>query len=122
MTIPAWLLAKLGPHRAAHLATCRCGAPLICGLDADNAGWPAKCDPGPIDEIGEAIALMNGRPTYDLTGDTRRKELEYRYEWNIKRARKYPVLATHKCGAPPLPAAPPPVIEPFAGAGTSPPF
>lgn len=121
MTIPAWLLAKIGPHRAAHLAKCGCGAPLICGLDADNAAILARCDPTPIDEFGEAIALMNGRPTYDLTGDSRRKELEYRYEWSIKRPRKYSVLAAHKCGTPPLSAAIPAAIS-RVEAGADPPF
>lgn len=99
--IPAWLLAKQGGIlRAASLNTCRCGAPLLQGLDADRAALTAIVDIQPIDEIGEAVALVQGRRTYDLVGGYQRKELEYRYEWNIKKKRRYPVLAEHRCGQP----------------------
>lgn len=102
--IPAWLLAKAGGNlRTAGLRACRCGAPVLAGLDADRAALTATCDLAPVDEIGELIALSQGRATYDLVGNTRQKEIEYRYEWNIKARRRYPVLAAHKCGAP-LPA------------------
>lgn len=99
--IPAWLLAKQGGIlRAASLGTCRCGQPVLQGLDADRAALTATCDIAPINEIGELVALAQGRRTYDLVGGYQRKELEYRYEWNIKKKRRYPVLAEHKCGHP----------------------
>jgi hypothetical protein len=108
--IPAWLLAKQGGIlRTAHLSQCpKCRAPILRGLDAERAALLATVDIKPIDEIGEVIALTQGRHTYDLVGSRDRKELEYRYEWNIKSKRRYPVHAAHKCGTPPLPAPPPP--------------
>lgn len=104
--IPAWLLAKSGGNlRAVGVRGCRCGAQVLAGLDADRAALTAIVDLAPICEMGEALALLQGRPTYDLVGDSRKKELEYRYEWNIKARRRYPVMTAHKCGAP-IPAAP----------------
>jgi hypothetical protein len=99
--IPAWLLAKAGGNlRAAGIRLCRCGAPTLVGLDADRAAITAICDLTPIDEIGETLALLQGRATYDLVGGSQKREIEYRYEWNIKIRRRYPVLAAHKCGIP----------------------
>ncbi|GII63561.1 hypothetical protein Skr01_36460 [Sphaerisporangium krabiense] len=105
--IPAWLLAKGGGNlRTAGARQCACGATVLAGLDADRAAMNAVVDLAPVDEMGEVIAIAQGRATYDLVGDSRRKELEYRYEWNIRAKRRYPVLVAHKCGAP-IPAAPP---------------
>lgn len=123
--IPAWLLAKSGGIlRSAHLGHCpKCRAPIIRGLDAEKAALLAICDIQPIDQIGELVALTQGRPTYDLIGNAHRKELEYRYEWNIKSERRYPVHAAHRCGTPPLPAQETPTVE-FAleAASEKPPF
>lgn len=104
--IPAWLLAKGNLGRAASIGLCpRCNIPTLRGLDDERAGLPARADIDPVDEIGEALALIQGRATYDLVGDSRKKELEYRYEWHIRKPRKYPVLAAHKCDSP-LPTVP----------------
>lgn len=104
--IPAWLLASQGGIlRAASIAVCqKCGAPILAGLDADKCALYVRADITPIDEIGEALALMQGRRTFDLVGNWQRKELEYRHSWNIKAPRRYPVLAEHRCHAPLPPA------------------
>ncbi|MFC3980191.1 hypothetical protein [Streptosporangium jomthongense] len=105
--IPAWLLARSGGQlRTAGITQCpRCFAPVLRGLDAEKCALPVRADIGPIDEMGEAIALLQGRATYDLVGNAQKKELEHRYEWHIRNPRRYPVLAAHKCGSP-LPAIP----------------
>lgn len=105
--IPAWLLASQGGIlRAASISVCqKCGAPILAGLDSDRCAIHAKVDITPVDELGETVALMQGRYTYDLIGNWQRKELEYRYSWNINAPRRYPVLVEHRCGEPiPFPA------------------
>jgi len=98
--IPAWLGRRIGDnHRAASLRLCpSCKAPTLVGLDADTTAFTARADVLPIDELGETIALLSGRPTYDLVTNGGRKELARREEWNIGGDRRYPVLAAHKCG------------------------
>jgi hypothetical protein len=100
--IPAWLARRHGDiYRAATLRICpRCGTPTLAGLDADIAAFTARVDILPVNQLGETIALLSGRPTYDLISIGGRKELHRREEWNIKAARKYPVLAAHSCGVP----------------------
>lgn len=98
--IPAWLARRQGDnHRAAALRLCpTCQAPTLVGLDADITAFTARADLLPIDELGETIALLSGRPTFDLMTNGGRKELARREEWNISGTRRYPVLAAHKCG------------------------
>ena len=98
--VPAWLARRQGEvYRAAALRLCPgCQAPTLVGLDADITAFTARADVLPIDELGETIALLSGRPTYDLVTNGGRKELHRREEWNIGGIRRYPVLAAHKCG------------------------
>lgn len=105
--IPAWLLARSGGQlRTAGITQCpRCSAPVLRGLDAEKCALPVRVDVSSVDEMGEAIALLQGRATYDLVGGAQKKELEHRYEWHIRNPRRYPVLAAHQCGSP-LPAIP----------------
>lgn len=108
--IPRWLQRKRADEgqRAATLRLCpRCKAPVITGLDADRAAINATCDPTPITPLGEAYALVQGRSTYCFADDNGRKILWHRYHWNIKAARRWPVLATHKCHSPMTPFAAP---------------
>ncbi|GAA4059731.1 hypothetical protein [Actinomadura miaoliensis] len=101
--IPAWLQRSRNgdTSRGASLRLCqKCHAPILVGLDADRAAITAYCDPTPLTELGEAFALVTGRKTYDLCNGPRRKELHPREAAHIKKPRIYPVLATHKCGAP----------------------
>jgi hypothetical protein len=111
--------------RAATLRLCtRCRAPIITGLDADRAAITAYCDPTPLTQFGEAVALLQGRFTYDLTSCNGRKELWHRYSWNIGKFTD-PVLAAHRCGQP-MNAFTAPLPEPLhagkAAADDVPPF
>lgn len=98
--IPAWLQRLRGDAtRAAQLRVCtRCDAAVITGLDADMCAIHVRVDPTPIDQIGEAKALLSGRATYDLVGGNRRKELYPREAHHISKPREYPVLPQHRCG------------------------
>jgi hypothetical protein len=100
--IPTWLAATVGDiWRSARLRQCpRCGAPVLAGLDAPVAGLPVRADPTPLTALGEAAALLAGRPTFDLTDIGGRKEITHRDVEQISGTRKYVVLAAHRCGQP----------------------
>lgn len=100
MTAPAWLRRHHGETtRAAQFRVCsQCQAPIITGLDADVAALAVRVDPTPLDEVGEAKALLSHRSTYDLVGGNRRKELHPRNQDHVAKPRKYPVLPQHRCG------------------------
>jgi hypothetical protein len=103
MTIPAWLRDHIRANkRTATLTQCRqCAAPILTGLDNDIAALTAKTDPTPITPLGETIALLQGRNTYNLTTNSNgRKELDHRDQWQISAPRKHPVLPEHRCGQP----------------------
>ena len=98
--IPSWLEATIGDiWRSARLRRCtRCGAPILAGLDAPRSALPVKADPTPLTPLGETVALLNRRSTYDLCDAGGRKELNYRDPFTIEGPRRYPVLAAHACG------------------------
>jgi hypothetical protein len=115
--IPTWLQRQLetagrwnsdGIGRSLTAGCCRsCKQPVVRGLDADVAGIPATCDPEPIDQAGELLALVAGRATYTVRHIGGRWQIGYRDHWRIKAGRPAAVLAEHRCGSPPLPAGPP---------------
>lgn len=98
--IPAWLAHAQGDtYRTARLRTCpRCHAPVLAGLDADICAFSVRADLTPIDETGEALALLTRRRTFDLVSDRHAKKLYAREEHNIRMSRRYPVLPEHRCG------------------------
>ena len=98
--IPTWLANTLGDtHRSARLRRCtRCGAPILAGLDAPRAALPVRADPTPLTAVGETVALLNRRATFDLIDAGGRKELNWRDSMAISGTRRYPVLAEHACG------------------------
>jgi hypothetical protein len=98
----AWLQARRAEWaRAANLKPCpACRATVLAGLDADNAACPVRCDPTPLTEMGEAVALLQGRATYDLLPTKTGRELHQRTPHFINKARRYQVFATHKCNSP----------------------
>ena len=53
--------AKLIPHRP-------CGLVVLAGLDSDRAALDVWCDLGELTLHGEAMALLEGRRTYELHG------------------------------------------------------
>lgn len=105
--IPAWLKRARGDAtRAATIHACgKCNAPILVGLDADICALLVRVDPTPLDEIGEAMALLDNRATYDFAKGQGRKELWPRDLYQIRAPRRHPVFPEHKCGQP-LPAAP----------------
>lgn len=90
-----------------------CKASVLVGLNDDLAAFQVVVDPTPLTPIGEALALLAGRPTLHLhTDHTHRRYLARRDRWHIKGQpagsidRLYPfdVVAEHVCNADPLPA------------------
>lgn len=107
--LPPWLLDHIRANsRNARLHTCRnCGAPILTGHDDDNAALIVTTDPTPIDPLTEALALLTGLTTYDLTNTDRRLQLHRRSRWHISRKTRGVVVPQHRCGTrwPPDPAA-----------------
>lgn len=95
-----WLLDRRAEWaRCANLRTCpRCQATVLAGLDADAAAIPVRLDPTALTEIGEAVALLQGRATYDLVTVKAGREIHERTAHHINKPRRYSIFATHKCG------------------------
>lgn len=90
--------------RRARATVCpRCHQPVLTGLDEDRCAFTATTDPVALTTVGEALALISGRATYQLTG--RPPHLLHRDQWRIsgQPADTAIVLPSHQCGAPPLP-------------------
>lgn len=129
MTLAPWLLRHLettgrantdGISRTLTTGLCRtCQQPVVRGLDDDRCALPTTCDPQPVDELGELLALATGRGTYDLRRSAGRYQIDRRHQWRISgRRNDIPVLAEHKCGAP-LPTVEMPIPEPTTIASTN---
>jgi hypothetical protein len=122
---PAWLArGRGGATRAAGIRLCpKCRAPILTGLDADMCALTVRVDPTPLTELGEAVALLQGRMTYNLASGPSRKELDQREAHHIGAPRKSPVLAQHRCHQPlDAFAAPAPKIERIVADDDTPPF
>lgn len=100
-----WNVDGIGRHLSAGRCA-RCRQQVLRGLDDDVAGLPVVCDPGPVDELGEFLALAAGRPTYTLSRRGGRWLIDPRDRYRIAARRQDVVLAAHACGSAPLPAAP----------------
>lgn len=98
--MPKWLEEKKAEYaRTAQLRLCKhCGAPILRGLDADIAALKVDIDPTPITETGEALALLQGRGTYELHRSRHGPTICHRAEWNISAPRRRPVYPAHRCG------------------------
>ena len=104
-------------RRTIHIHVCpTCQTAVLSGLDADRAALPVTVTAHALTATGEAWALTNGLPTYELAG----RQLWPRDRWNIPG--KPPtadrtVLAAHDCDLT-IPAehrrppAPPPAPRP----------
>lgn len=56
-----------GATRAAKAVSCpRCRSPVMRGLCADWGGYSIDADPGPLSPMGEVLALLSGRGTFEL--------------------------------------------------------
>jgi len=89
-----------GPHlitTAPKLINCRdCGRPLLA---VTVGGLDRHVDPAPLTELGELVALLAGRTTYDLSGPMA-DHLIRRNVHRIAAERSRPVIATHACVPP----------------------
>lgn len=91
--------------------TCRhCGAPVLTGLDAPLAALPVTLDPNPVDNLGEALALIQGRHTYAVStinesGRYRRCFDQRTASWIRTGPATHPIHPEHRCGQPLPPAA-----------------
>jgi hypothetical protein len=122
---PSWIQrGRGGATRAAGIRLCpKCRAPIITGLDADICAFTVRVDPTPLTPLGEAVAVLQGRTTYNLAGGPGRKELDPREAHHIEKPRRYPVLAEHRCNRPlDAFAAPAPKKERTVADDDTPPF
>jgi hypothetical protein len=118
---PAWLREHLertgvtvggvGTNLTARVCP-RCKAKVVVALTPERIAHRFTLDPVPVSPLGELQAVLSGRATVDTVRRGPRKvEINHRRPWHI--ATKPPgtlrgvVLAEHRCGAPPLAAAPP---------------
>jgi hypothetical protein len=107
-SMPTWLkdhlvqaghISEAGLTRKARVRRCRCGASTIAGID--NNGLDTWLIPTEINTLGEVMALVEQRGTWEMRG----QQLIRRHQFNI-RARPAgtdstrPVFAAHKCGEP----------------------
>jgi hypothetical protein len=110
--MPAWLRRSLeergvisseGLTRRAKIVRCRaCRMPVMAGFDSARAALDAYCDLTEVSALGEAMALVAGRKTYELHSGSR-LELERRDQFSIAghpagRQGSPPVLVQHVCG------------------------
>lgn len=105
MLVDKGVMSEGGLTRRAKLISHRpCSFPTLAGLDADLAALDAWCDLGELTLEGEALALLDGRRTYELHGG----RLSRRNHWMIQGrpagTTRYPVFAEHRCHKP-IPAA-----------------
>ena len=89
---------------------CRhCHAPVLTGQDSPTAGITVTLDPQPVDNLGEVLALLQGRRTFAVStvnqsGNHRRVFDERTASW-IRTGRPIaPVHPEHRCNQP-LPTA-----------------
>lgn len=75
------------------------------GLDDDRTAGIVTADSRPLSAVGELVALLEGRATYDLAWRGFRYELDYRYVENVKgnppgHFADVDVVCEHRCGKP----------------------
>lgn len=105
MLVDKGVMSEGGLTRRAKLIEHRpCNFPTLGGLDADRAALDALCDLGELTLYGEAMALLDGRRTYELHAG----RLSRRDKWQIAgrpaAASRWPVFAEHRCHDP-IPAS-----------------
>jgi hypothetical protein len=100
--VPQWLQDRQAEYaRAAQMRMCKkCGSPILVGLDDDVAALKVEIDPTPITSLGEAVALLAGRGTYELHSGRGQKNISHRAEWNIRGPRRRAVFPAHRCDQP----------------------
>jgi hypothetical protein len=104
MSLPAWLRDRLGSStrgRGCRAAKCIvCKADVLVGFDEDVCARAVVADPHPLSELGEALALIEGRRSYRLAKRGEGMALWYRNRWMIQgegASDTVWVLTDHKC-------------------------
>jgi hypothetical protein len=110
MSLPKWLRESLGTPtrgRGAKAAKCIvCKADVIVGFDEDACARAVVVDPHPLSELGEALALIEGRRSYLLAVQGEGMALWVRDQWQIAgtgASDKVWVFTDHKCHTVPFP-------------------
>ena len=111
---PSWLrdalitrgvLTPSGLGRKWQVRTCRrCKSWILAGLDSHVAALEVQADPVQLTAEGEALALLDGRATYD---DGEGSTLSRRLHWHVTgrpAGQAHRVLPQHRCGST-IPAA-----------------
>ena len=128
MTLPGWLRDRIGTptYRGVTHHRCRtCKAQILEGLDEDVCAFRATVDPDPLTPLGEALALIADRRTYELRRHSRGWALWHRDRWQITgrvAGSKYLVVADHQCHTAKLPTIPTPPRVKKAKANDEPTF
>jgi hypothetical protein len=111
VAIPTWLKQRIGePTRGRGCRATKCivcKTDVLAGFDEDVMAMPAIADPTPLSPLGEALALIEGRCSYELDRHGAGLALWLRTHWRIEAAPasdQVIVLTDHRCGAPPLPS------------------
>ncbi len=85
-----------------------CHTPILAGLDAEVCAFTARTDPEPLNALGEALARIAGRNTYEIRTVGRVARLRYRNAGAITSRPAgapahaltgYDVVAAHTCHA-----------------------
>lgn len=97
-----------GSTRRARLKTCPagCKAWVLAGLTGITGAVDARVDPEPLSQLGEAVALLEGRGTVSLHHEGGRFVLDLRGASEIKYGpagtqEREDVLRQHRCRTPP---------------------
>jgi hypothetical protein len=120
--MPTWLRRQFeetgvvtqGFTRAARVTRCKkCQTRIIKGWTDEPCAVLAACDPTPLSNLSEMVAILDGRMTFDLARRGGRYELDLRESDHIEGSppetpnswrRNADVLAEHRCHAAPLPS------------------
>lgn len=110
---PAQHMASQHP-RGLRAVWCTCGQPVLQGDDEDDGAMIVRVDIRPTNTLGEAIARLNGRNTYDLRKHNGVFQIMRRNRWTITSRQpgtriwcsRIDVLVEHVCMAGDLPRVP----------------
>jgi len=88
--------------RRARASTCqRCHRAVFVGIDREWGGMAVECDPEPLSGLGEALALLAHRRTFELWANIGQMTLDFRDRWRISGRPagrcKVDVLVQHDC-------------------------
>lgn len=91
---PAWKVERgWAASRAARPTVCKCGTPVLRGLDADVAAFTVSVDAEPIDQPDIPTGLM----TFDLIGKGSGAALWRRTERHLTMENRSPIHREHQC-------------------------